>query len=288
MTNEANSYGSGATIEKLDAMYRYADEFTKALKNKPAPDNRFVLHYVDAFAGRGEEILKAGVDAGRKTRGSALRALDVTDRPFDRFLFIEKIEHRFEVLKRIVADESGSERVTTILGDANQELPTFCNWLGSREGKMHRAFVFVDPYAMQVDWRTIEAIAETKRADMLMLFPLMALRRNLKRDGWPTAEHQAALNRFFGDESWISLYSPSKDSAVREGGDREIVAAYSERMSTIFAAVVDPQRTLGSADDGSLFTMVFGASNPDAADLAERIAKGVFKAAMGVQRRMRI
>jgi hypothetical protein len=32
--------------------------------------------------------------------------------------------------------------------------------------------LFLDPYGMQVDWTTIEAIARTKAIDLRVLFPL--------------------------------------------------------------------------------------------------------------------
>ncbi len=282
------SYGSGATLEKLDAGQRYADGFTTALKNQPEPDDLFVLHYVDAFAGRGEVSLRAGMDTGDIVPGSALRALEVTDRPFDRLLFIEKNEQNYEELKRVVAARDKSNRATVVHGDANQELPKFCEWLGSLKGRMHRAFVFIDPYAMQMDWTTVVSIANTGRADLLMLFPLMSVRRQLKRDGWPVTEHRIALNRFYGDESWQGLYTVEGGRAIREGGDREIVESYVRRLQEIFVEVVDPKRTLGSADDGSLFTLLFGSSNRRGARVAVPIAEGVFKAATGTQGRLRL
>ncbi len=285
MANEVSRYGSGATVEKLDAHRRYADAFTRALRDRPRKDDRFTLQYVDAFAGEGFVRLR---NSSEIVPGSALQALDTIDRPFDRLLFIDRDLKNCERLEQIVAERHDGHRTAVRNADANEEIPAFCSWLGSRHGRMVRAFVFVDPFAMEVDWTTIEAIAATKRADLLMLFPLMSLRRNLKRDGWPTLEHQTALNRFFGDDSWRILYSTGGDSVIREGGDREIVEAYAGRMKGIFAEVVDPQRTLGSAEDGSLFTLVFGASNPGAADLAVRIARGVFDAASGLQRRMRL
>ena len=153
---------------------------------------------------------------------------------------------------------------------------------------MVRSFVFVDAFAMQANWDTVAAIAATKRVDLLMLVPLMALRRNLKIDDWPPATHATALNRFYGDGSWTKLYSRSGARVVRQGGDREIVTSYARRLREIFVEVVDPERTLGSADDGSLFTMLFGASNQAGADVAARIAEGVFKAATGTQGRMRL
>lgn len=285
VASEGSSYGGGATVEKLDAHNRYAKAYTNALRNQPSRDERFTLHYVDAFAGQGVVQLRS---SGETVPGSALQALEVGDRPFDRLLLIDSSPQNCERLRKLVADRRDGHRVTVKTADANDEVPAFCSWLGGRQRRMDRAFVFIDPYAMQVDWKTIEAIASTKRADLLMLFPLMSLRRNLKRDGWPTSEHQAALNRFFGNDSWRRLYETGGDSVVRQGGDRAIVDLYAERMEEHFAEVVDPKRVLGAFDDGSLFTMLFGASNEAGANVAARIARGVFAAAQGQQGRMRL
>ena len=220
--------------------------------------------------------------------GSALQALKTTNRRFDHLLFIDSNRPNCDRLEEIVSARGDSHRITVKLGDSNIEVPMFCSWLGDPERRMHRAFIFVDPYAMQFSWEAVEAIAATKRADMLMLFPLMAVRRNARTEGWPVPDHAKALTRFFGDESWRRLYSQSSGRVVREGGDKEILRCYAERLESVFERVVDPERTLGSADDGSLFTMLFGASNPAGADVAARIAKGVFTAATGVQGRMRL
>ena len=283
MEYEGTIYGSGATIEKLDAHKKYADAFTTALKNQPSKDERFTLHYVDAFAGRGEVRLPGGA---QDVPGSALQALDTVNRRFDRLLLIDRDSANCARLEEMIAERGDGSRAQVESGDANIELPKFCSSLRGPEGRMHRAFVFIDPYAMQVSWETIAAIGATKRADMLMLFPLMAVRRNAKTMNWPTPEHAVALTRFFGDESWRSLYSQSGTRVVREGGDRAIIKCYEQRLKSVFKRVVDPERTLGSADDGSLFTLLFGAANPRGADVAARIAEGVFKSATGVQGRM--
>ena len=285
MDYEGRTYGSGATIEKLDAHRRYADAYTKALENQPSKDERFTLHYVDAFAGRGEVLLRGSAEV---VPGSAVQALNTVKRRFDQLLLIDIDPANCDRLEEIVAERGDGNRAEVKRGDANLELPKFCSWLGGPQGGMARAFVFIDPYAMQVSWETIEAIAATKRADMLMLFPLMAVRRNAKTMAWPTQEHSIALTKFYGDDSWRSLYSQSGTRVVREGGDKAIIKCYVERLDSIFERVVDPGRTLGSADDGSLFTMLFGASNPNGAEVAARIAQGVFNAATGVQARMRL
>ena len=218
----------------------------------------------------------------------AMRALDVTDRSFDMLVFIETDETECRELQQLVPDRGETARVTIQQRDANEALAEYCDWLGHDARRMVRSFIFVDAFAMQADWNTVAAIADTRRVDLLMLVPLLALPCNLKIDSWPPSAHATALNRFYGDASWRGLYSESGDRVVRQGGDREIVASYASRLREIFVEVVDPERTLGSADDGSLFTMLFGASNQAGADVAARIAEGVFTAATGVQGRMRL
>src|SRR5216683_3510713 len=54
-------------------------------------------------------------------------------------------------------------------GDANTVLKAWCR---ERDLKKERAVVFLDPYGMQVEWSTIEALAATKAVDLWYLFPL--------------------------------------------------------------------------------------------------------------------
>ena len=85
------SYGGEWTLKKLEIIYQYLDRYTTALKNQP-----FQLIYVDAFAGDGTWRASLGYTRevyGEFTqilKGSAARALDVTDKSFDRLVFVEK------------------------------------------------------------------------------------------------------------------------------------------------------------------------------------------------------
>ena len=283
MTGGEASYGSDATLEKLDAIERYGGAFTTALKN-----TAFSLVYVDGFAGRGTVRLREGGRSGEIVRGSALRALDTQDRRFDKLILIEKDANNAAALRNVIADRDELARAEVIHGDANQHLPRFSAWLRHRDRRMHRAFVFVDPFATQLDWTTIAALADTKRCDVLMLIPLMAVRRLIKRDAFPTAPHAVALDRIFGDESWRDLYTETGVGAFSDGGFRAIVELYVARLETKFVRVVDPKRTLGASSEPSMFTLLFGASNERGADVAARIAEGVFEAAQGAQGRMRL
>lgn len=51
--------------------------------------------------------------------------------------------------------------------DSNKVLLELCD----KDWSKHRAIVFLDPYAMEAEWSTIEAIAKTEAIDLWILFP---------------------------------------------------------------------------------------------------------------------
>ena len=94
-----NEFGGAWTAQKLQILEGYLQAYTTALKRQ-----NFQLVYVDAFAGtgyinvdspeanQGLPSLDVGVDepTANVLKGSALLALEVTERSFDRFLFVEQ------------------------------------------------------------------------------------------------------------------------------------------------------------------------------------------------------
>lgn len=60
---------------------------------------------------------------------------------------------------------------------------------------------------MQVDWKTIEKLGDTKAVDLWLLFPLgQAVMRLLRKEGEPPAEWQQVLDRIFGTHDWHSRF----------------------------------------------------------------------------------
>lgn len=83
----AAAFGGPWTEEKLAILERYFDAYTTALRRQP-----FELWYIDAFAGAGRVELPADdqSDIRRFVSGSAQRAINITDKPFDRMIFVEQ------------------------------------------------------------------------------------------------------------------------------------------------------------------------------------------------------
>ena len=232
--------------------------------------------------------LSRGAFAGQTIPGSVPRALAVTEKPFDRVLLIDNDAEKCRELRNLVEQSGDSARTDIRCGDGNVELRKFAHWIKRPENCLHRAFVFVDPYAMTVDWETVDALASTKRCDVLMLFPLMAVRRQLTVSGWPDRQKQAALNRFFEGGAWRELYSERGETVGCDHGYRSILSLYVRLLREIFIEVVEPERSLGDPNRDPRFTLLFAASNESGAEVAARIAQGVFKAAHGPQMRLQL
>lgn len=163
-------WGGGWTSEKLEILRRYLDGYTTALKRQ-----RFELVYIDAFAGPGTWESGSGygsndyADFEAIHKGSPLIAAEIGDRPFDRLVFIEKDSSWLRTLSNTLQEFIGTRRIEFHSEDANDALPDICRNLDEFE----RAVVFLDPFATQVSWSTVEAIADSKKADCWILFPRM-------------------------------------------------------------------------------------------------------------------
>ena len=219
-------FGGPWTNDKLEILRRYLDAYTTALKNQP-----FKLIYVDAFAGSGSWTPRSGYlsedygDFQTLRQGSPRIALEIQDKAFDRFVFIETDPSNIISL-RILKAEFPDHKIEIFNDDANKVLPSFCDSLADFD----RVVVFLDPYATEVTWHTIEAIAKTQKIDCWILFPLMAITRMMTRNNEPDQGLREGLDGIFGGrQHWQGLYSPSQQLSLlgdeprqerRQGSDR--------------------------------------------------------------------
>ena len=75
--------------------------------------------YIDAFAGTGEiNLLHEDEDAQAFIEGSARRAIKITDKPFDRLIFVEKDPQRYARLQAL-REENPSRGIQTENAEAN-------------------------------------------------------------------------------------------------------------------------------------------------------------------------
>lgn len=168
-------FGGSWTEDKLTRLRKYLEAYTVIFTKNPKA-RLLTRIYVDAFAGSGirssgindaeshdGSLFEDGGDALDFMKGSVRVALEI-DPPFHRYLFIEK-DPSFARELNILRSEypALADRIEIRNDDANTVL---VEWTEGTSWQGQRAVVFLDPYGMQVEWRTIEAIARTKAIDL--------------------------------------------------------------------------------------------------------------------------
>ena len=271
-------FGGPWTKEKLDILEAYLDSFTTALKRRP-----FRLLYIDAFAGTGSIKTKVPLPGAEEfLTGSVERALRVSDKPFDRHIFIEKDPGRYAELARL--DNLHLEQHIIVKNtDANDFLQNLeFDW------NTWRGVLFLDPFATELEWATIERIAGFHALDTWILFPVHAAARILPRSRKPddiSPTWVKLLTRMFGDESWRKLYRKQpkllgEPVDERERGSKELVEIYKGNLQKLFGdRFLTESKTLRTHNGAPLFEFLFcvGNNRPPAIKLAKRIAKHLLK-----------
>jgi three-Cys-motif partner protein len=275
-----HQFGGTWTDQKLDVLEDYLTAYTTALQKA-----KFTKGYIDAFAGSGYRDAKRGVpdlmenDPQELLEGSARRALRVEPR-FDGYIFIESHSGRRAQLEQLKAEfPDQAENIRVRGGDANAQLQEICrvSWTS------RRAVLFLDPYGMQVEWSTIEAVARTAAIDMWLLFPLgIGVNRLLKRDADIPVAWRERLTALLGTADWFDefyrtetitdLFGASHTKTVKQASTETIGKYFVNRLKTVFPAVAEQPRVLSNSRGSPLYLLCFAAGNPKGAPIALKIA----------------
>lgn len=288
-------FGGDWTERKLDIVAKYLNAYTTALKN-----TTFAKLYVDAFAGTGYREARpedegvpatsallfpdlADAEPQALLEGSARRAL-ATDPPFDRYVFIEREARRCAELEKLRTDFptlAGSIEIRQ--GEANAEIQSFC----AGDWRTHRAVLFLDPYGMQVEWATIEAIARTQAIDLWILFPLgIGVNRLLTKSGDIPDSWRRRLDLLLGTEDWYDEFYKVETSPTLFGGEEErAVKASTEtigryflrRLESVFAGIAPAPAVLRNSRSVPLYLLCFAVGNARGRDIALRIANHLLR-----------
>lgn len=283
------TFGGRWTDEKLEKLGKYLAAYrTIFTSNRRAA--MLTTIYVDAFAGTGHRLSRKAeeapalpfmkdAEATAFRKGSARIALEV-EPPFDEYMFIERSPRRVRELAALRDEfQSKGRRVRVMRGEANACLR---RWCATVDWTRNRAVVFLDPYGMQVEWVTIQALAATKAVDLWLLFPLgQAVSRLLTRSEPPTGAWAKRLSLFFGSDDWKSaLYRKpgqadlfgQEERAQRAAGIDAIGRYFIKRLEAIFAGVAPNPLPLLNSRKVPIYLLCFAAGNPRGAPTAVKIA----------------
>ncbi|NGP19165.1 three-Cys-motif partner protein TcmP [Devosia chinhatensis] len=151
-----------------------------------------------------------------------------------------------------------------------------------------RGVVFLDPYALEVDWATLQALTRTQVLDVWYLFPLEAVLRQLARRISGVGVKAPKLDKVLST-AWRELYAlPEPDPVqrvdifdVREDDELQRAASakqveewFRQQLKKEFAYVPEPVPILRSTNR-QMFSLFLCVANPSSA--ATTLADGFMK-----------
>ncbi len=290
----AHRFGGDWTSRKLEVLAGYLSSYVQALKDKPSSTKPFRKAYIDAFAGSGaiehlsddaqtdaqvQLLPEIGRDESRQLLSGSARIALQTKPSFDKYIFIEQdAEHcaQLETLKTEFPELAPCIDVRR--GEANEQIRAICarNWRSSR------AVLFLDPYGMQVEWSTIEAVARTRAIDLWLLFPLgIGVNRLLTNSGEIPPSWARRLDLLLGTSEWRDAFYTivretnlfgDEDERVVKASIETIGAYFNERLRAVFAGVVDKPGVLRNSTNNPLYLLCFAVGNERGRGIALRLA----------------
>lgn len=295
-------WGGEWTEQKISTLRSYLQTFQTALKN-----TSFHRIYIDALAGDGtwrpndsdtnmpeqERLLGFEIferEASEIIReGSALAALSI-EPSFDRYIFNDLSKKKTNSLRQRAAEKGISPRaIETRALDANSFIDEMCRIISPRQ---QRGVVLLDPWGMQVTWRTVQSIANTQCMDMWYLFPTQAVLRLLTRSGERPVSWSEKLDHCLGSSKWREeFYRPVRrapdlfnymesEEVQRQASFDSVEDFVVQRLKETFkGSVLEEPLRLGPKNRPH-FSFCFASGNPHqkAKKLTNRLARAVVRA----------
>jgi three-Cys-motif partner protein len=283
-----SKWGGPWTERKLNAFCKYVKSYLLIMKEYPY----WQTIYFDGFAGSGEKKkiersefykqLELTEEEERGYKGSAERVIGIDDSLAFNFYYFADTDKdsltQLETKLRALPSSQGKELIFKH-GDANHWIQALSEAMKS---KQYAALVFLDPFGMQIDWKSIEALKDT-RSDIWILLPTgIIVNRLLDLKGELIFSDK--LESFFGmsaEDIRATFYTQSTQTTLF--GDKvesiskvdkpigKIADVYVSKMKSIWKYVTETPLRLETANGTPLFHFVFASNNKTAYKIANEI-----------------
>lgn len=291
LMDPVKEWGGSWTDQKLDAFAKYVSAYMHIMKKNPY----WATIYFDGFAGSGDRKdkcisalynqLMLSESEEKLYKGAAERVLSLPDElSFDFYYFIDSDDTSLLKLKQKLApfQDKRKNKFQFKTGDCNKYL----NELGlAMNKKKYAALVFLDPFGMQINWKSIESLKGT-RTDIWILIPTgVIVNRLLDKAG--KLKHIEKLQSFFGieeDEIIRYFYQTEKQNTLF--GETEVTRKVSRpieriaelyilRLSEVWKYVTVKPLVLYNSREVPIYHFVFASNKRDAVKIAEQIIKEI-------------
>lgn len=291
------SWGGSWTEQKLETFEKYVNAYL-TIMNVYRDNYHWKLIYFDGFAGSGSrddknesdsitsasslEIfkeIKIEIEELTPYKGAAERVLNITQKGFDFYYFIDKDETSSNKLKSKLSPIRNNRILEFRHSDANEQLSLLAKAM--HKNKKLKSLVLLDPFGMQVKWDSICQLKGTG-TDLWILIPTgVIINRLLDRKCKLT--HIEKLTSFFGkDEDFLKKYFYETKQENTLFGEMEIIEKvknpiekiaelYIRQMHTIFDYVTEKPLVLYNTRNVPIFHFACASNNQNAIKIAHQI-----------------
>ena len=161
--------------------------------------------YIDLFSGPGKCFINnKNLREKKEIDNGSLRVIKRDEAPFNDFYFCDIDKSNIESLKVRILNYSKSlySKCSFHSSDSNLYINNLIKELLFKYWRYH--FVYIDPYGPEeLKFSTITELSKLERIDILLHFPIGAIKRNYKN--W-TEKDKNILNDFLGTNIWQQKY----------------------------------------------------------------------------------
>jgi three-Cys-motif partner protein len=157
-------------LDKYHLVGHYANLFTTTMKSKW--EN---LIYIDLFSSSGYAKIET---SGKIVKSSAMIALSLPNK-FSKYIFCDEDEVLINALKNRVSRDYPNLNTVFIHGNCNVKIQEILNNI-PQYSKSNRvlSFCFVDPFALEIHFKTLKALGRLKMDFLILIATGMAAKRN--------------------------------------------------------------------------------------------------------------
>ena len=171
----------------------------------------------------------------------------------------------YEALEKRVGASDRSASVKLYNADCNVVVDTIVQHIRQLDAKYIDGvwpclnLAFLDPEGLEVEWKTVEKLANLHRMDMIINFSTNGITRNA--DQLFRREDDTVIDRFFGTREWRSIYSQVR------GGDksfvrRKLIDFYLQRLvDSGYVETKSDEMVFRNRRNVQVYTMIFASKH---------------------------
>ena len=252
--------------EKLYFVKRYIDAFEIAMRGGGWRRRIFI----DLFSGPGKCVVR---ETNEYLLGSPLIALQ-TQYPFTDYYFGDLEPNTMDYLRQRVSESLiPKERIHFLIGNANDSVNDVVTEIAQCDKKFIKGVLsclnlaFLDPEGLELEWKTIERLAQMKRMDLIIHYSQNGLTRNLDKSYATTKD--TVVDAFFGDRNWRDVYKSALSKRESIGVHRALIDYYKSKLSSLGYVVINDSEEIAheplirnTQRNAPLYRLLFASKHP--------------------------